>query len=147
MLNLILINVLNQCVIKVVCLFHIKFSFSIDNFFFRVVSWHRKCIYLCIRSVQSCLFVQCWPGIFIVQCQGNFCNVGAAFAATGYHQKINWFKIKIAKGWCCTDVIALGFFLCNVVWSLLGNTAQGFYLCNVVPRLLQQHRTGFFPLQ
>ena len=29
---------------------------------------------------------------------GSFlCNVGAAFAATGYYQKINWSKINIAE--------------------------------------------------
>ena len=47
-------------------------------------------------SVQSCLFGQCWPSIFLAQCRGNFCNVGAAFAATGYYQKINRSKIHIA---------------------------------------------------
>ena len=29
------------------------------------------------------------------------------------------------------DNIEQDFFLCNVVWNLLGNIAQGFYLCNV----------------
>ena len=29
---------------KFVCLFQVKFNFSIDNIFFRVVSWHQKCI-------------------------------------------------------------------------------------------------------
>ena len=36
-------------------------------------------------SVQSCLFVQCWLGIFLAQCSGNLFNVGAAFAPTGYY--------------------------------------------------------------
>ena len=97
-------------------------------------------------SVQFCLFVQCWPGIFLVQCRGNLCNVGAAFAATGYYWKINRSKIKIAEKWCSDD-IALGFFLCSVVWSLLDNIVQGFYLCNVVPRVLRQHWAGFFPVR
>ena len=48
-------------------------------------------------SVQSRLFVQCWLGIFLAQCSGNLFNVGAAFAPTGYYQKINRFKIKIPK--------------------------------------------------
>ena len=87
-------------------------------------------------SVQSCLFVKFWPEIFLVQCRENLCNVGAAFAATGYYQNINRFKIKIAKKWCYSYDIALGFFL--------GNTAQGFCLCNVVPRVLQNYWTGCF---
>ena len=33
------------------------------------------------------------------------------------------------------DKIEHDFFLCNVVWKLLGNIAQGFYLCNVGPWL------------
>ena len=92
--------------------------------------------------VQPCLFVQSGHRIFLVKCQGNLCNVGAA---TGYYQKINWSKIKFAKKWCSDD-IGLGFFLCNVVWSLLGNIAQGFYLwiCSVVPSVLIHHWTGFF---
>ena len=36
-------------------------------------------------SIHSCLFVQCCPGIFLVQCWGNLCNAGAAVAATGYY--------------------------------------------------------------
>ena len=79
---------------------------------------------------------------FFVQCRGNLFNVGAAFSANGYYQKNNRSKIKIAEIWCYSDDNALGF-LCNVVWSLLGNIAQGFYLCNVVPRILRQHWTGF----
>ena len=98
---------------------------------------------VCECSIQSCSFVQCWPGIFLVQCQENLCNVGAAFAATSYCQNINWFKIKIAKKWCYSD-IALGFFLCNIVWNFLGNIAQDFCQCNIVPRVLQQYWTGFF---
>ena len=30
--------------LKFVCLFQVKFNFFIDNIFFRVVSWHQKCI-------------------------------------------------------------------------------------------------------
>ena len=66
--------------------------------------------------------------IFLVQCRGSLCNVGA----TGYYQKVNWSKIKIAEN-CCSDDSSLSFFLCYVVWILLGNITQGFYLCNVVP--------------
>ena len=101
--------------------------------------FHRKKMFC---FVQPCLFVQSGHRIFLVKCQGNLCNVGAA---TGYYQKINWSKIKFAKKWCSDD-IGLGFFLCNVVWSLLGNIAQGFYLwiCSVVPSVLIHHWTGFF---
>ena len=72
--------------------------------------------------------------IFLVQCRENLANVGAAFAATFYHQKINRFKIKIAEGWYCWDDIALFFSLWNVVWSLLGNIAQVLY---IIPRVLR----------
>ena len=68
----------------------------------------------------------------------------AAFAATSYYQRINWFKIKITKKWCHSDNIALGFFMCNIDWSLLNNIGQGFYLHNVVPRVLRQHWRRFF---
>ena len=80
-----------------------------------------------------------------------------AFAATGYYQKINRFKIKIVEKWCHSDNVALGFFLCNVVWSPLGNITQGFGMCKVVPRVLRhywycyldplgQHCTRFLPV-
>ena len=98
-------------------------------------------------SIQSCSFVQCWHGIFLVQCQGNLCNVDVTFAANCYCQKINWFKIKIDEKWCYSDETALVFFLCNVVWSLLGNSAQGFCLSNVVPRVLLNFWTDFFHVQ
>ena len=84
---------------------------------------------------QSCLFVQCWPGIFLVQCKENLCNVGMVFAAASHYQKINWPKIKIAVKWFCSDDIENNFFLCIVVLSLKDNTRQGFYLCNIVPRV------------
>ena len=93
--------------------------------------------------VQSCLFAQCWSGIFLVQCRGNLCNFGAAVEATDYYRKTNQFKIKIAEKKRSDDIV-LGFFLCNVVWSLLDNIWQGFYLCNVVPRVLRQDWKGFF---
>ena len=97
-----------------------------------------------ICSVQSCPFVQCWPGIFLVR--ENLCNVDEAFVATGYRQNFDRFKKKIAEKWWYSD-IALGFFLCNVVWSLLGNIAQDFCQCSVVPRVLRQYWTGFFHVQ
>ena len=72
---------------------------------------------------------------------GKFVQVGAAFAAAGYYQKINRFKIKIAEKWFRSD--DMGFFLCNVVWSLLGNIAWSFCVCNVLPRVLRHYWTGF----
>ena len=50
-----------------------------------------------VCSVQSCLFVQCWAGIILVQCRENLCNVGTTFEATSYYQKINQSEIKIAE--------------------------------------------------
>ena len=125
----------------------------------------------CSCSVQSCLFVQSWPRHFLVQCQENVCNVGGAFVAADYHQKIKRFKVKIAKKWCysddigffpvqcclesleqcCTEFVPVqccqDFFMWNVFWRLLDNIAQGFYLCNVVPKVLRQHWAGFLPVQ
>ena len=57
------------------------------------------------------MFVQCWPGIILVQCQENLCNVGVSFEATGYYQKINRSKIKIAEKVCCLENNTLTFFL------------------------------------
>ena len=51
---------------------------------------------------------------------------------------------KIAERWCYSEEIALGFFLCTVFWSLLGNIKQGFCLCNVVPRVIRHYWTGVF---
>ena len=81
-----------------------------------------------------------------MQCRGNLCNVGVAFAATGYYKKINWSKIKTEK-WCCADDIALGFFLGDVVWRFLGNIARSFYPHKVFQKVLRQHWTGFFLVQ
>ena len=90
------------------------------------------------------------PGVLL-------CNVGEICAMLAWHlqqhyQKINWFKKKnkkknCQKFRCYSDDTALGFFLCNVVWSLLGNIAQGFCLCNIVPRVLQHYWTGSFHVQ
>ena len=55
------------------------------------------------------------PGFFL-------CNVGVAFAATGYYQKINQFKIKTAEKWCYSGDIALDFsyaILPGVSWTTL----------------------------
>ena len=71
-----------------------------------------------LLSVQYCLFVQCWPGSFLVQCREDLCNNNTVFAATSYYKKINQFGIKIAEKLCYSDGITLGFFLCDIVWSL-----------------------------
>ena len=72
------------------------------------------------------------PGFFL-------CNVGeiCALLAQYLQQPVTITKMVFRRH--CTGV-----FLCNVVWSLLGNNVQGFYLCNIVPRVLQQHWTAFF---
>ena len=62
-----------------------------------------------VCSVQSCLFVQCWAGIILVQCRENLCNVGTTFEATSYYQKINQSEIKIAEKGCCSEKIHLPF--------------------------------------
>ena len=101
----------------------------------------------CYCSVKSCLFAQCWPGIFLVQCWWNLCNVGAEFVAAGYYQKVNQSKINAPATiqWafpvqCCLES--------------LSQYCTGSYLCNVVPRATRQHcypksikATGFFPVQ
>ena len=82
------------------------------------------------------------PGIFL-------CIVGKIWAILVRHlqqpviiKKLTGSKWKSPK----SDVIqtTLGFFLCNVVWSLLGNIAQSFCLCNVVLRVFWHYWTGFF---
>ena len=47
-------------------------------------------------SLQYCIFVQCCPGVFLVQCQWNVKNAATAGV---YYQKIIWSKIKIARKW------------------------------------------------
>ena len=83
---------------------------SLDHvFFWSLKFFHNDGVLIKTRcSVQSCLFVQSWPRNFLVKCRENLCNAGAAFAATGYYQKINRFKIKIAEKSCYSDDI--GFF-------------------------------------
>ena len=100
-----------------------KVQYSYFHFTQVLALAHRLCFWFvfnsCLRempcSVQSCLFVQCWPVFLLVQCRENLCNFGAAFAATGYYQKFNRFKINIAEKWCYSDDIALGFILGNNV--------------------------------
>ena len=41
------------------------------------------------KIVRNSVFVKSWPHIFFAQCRRNLYNVGAAFAATSYYQKIN----------------------------------------------------------
>ena len=61
-----------------------------------------------------------------MQCRGNLSKAGAAFAATGYHQKINQFKIKIAKKACYSDCAML----CGVSWATL-QTSIKITLCMI----------------
>ena len=61
----------------------------------KLIKFNMHAQYHC--SVQACLFVRCWPRIFLVQCRLNFNNVGVAFTATRYYFKLNWSKIKITR--------------------------------------------------
>ena len=72
----------------------------------------------CYGPVQSCLFIHFCLEIFLVQCWGNLCNIGAAFAATGYYQNTNRSNIKIAKKRCC---------------SLFRRQCTKFFSCVVLP--------------
>ena len=93
--------------------------------------------YNCECSVQSCAFFQCWPGIHLVQCRGNFFNV--------QYQKINWSKTKIAEKWRCSNDNALKFLrtiLPGVFWAIHWVLAVQCY-----SRVLRQHQTGFCPMQ
>ena len=96
----------------------------------------------CECSVQSCLFVQSRPENFFCAMSGKFVQCWRGICSNRYYQNINRFKIKVAEKWCYSDDV--GFFLCNVVWSLLGNIAQSFCLYNVAPRVLWHYWTGFF---
>ena len=72
-----------------------------------------------LSSVQSCRFVQCWPGIILVQCRGSLCNVVTTFGATGYNQKINRSKIKIAEKDVAQKTIHLPF-SCRIFYGVPG---------------------------
>ena len=125
-------------------LYHFYGLFTADSLYEEVMSVR---LYDNDKAIIIIIFGQCLPGIFLAKCCRSLCNVGATYAATSYYQKIKQSRIKIAKRWCCSDNIALGFFLCNVVCSLLGNIAQRFCLFNVVPRVLQQHWQKMFHVQ
>ena len=100
-----------------------------------------------LLSVQYCLFVQCWPGSFLVQFREDLCHNNTAFAATSYYKKINQFGIKIAEKLCYSDGITLGFFPVRYCLESLGNIGQSFYLCKVVPIVLRHYWIGFFHVQ
>ena len=63
-----------------------------------------------------------------MQCRENLCNIGAAFAETGYCQNINWFKIKIAE-------------------VMLFRHYTGFFPMQCCLESFGQHSTGFLPVQ
>ena len=100
-------------------------------------------------SVQPCLFVQCQPGIFLVQYRLNLDNVGVVFAATGYYQKINPSKIKIPEKWPDVVQTALRWTFSCVMLSIATLTIHylRFFRCNIVSEVLRQHCSGFFPVQ
>ena len=93
-------------------------------------------------SGQSCLFVQCWSRVFLVQCQGNLCN--AVFAATSYYQKTNWSKMKIHAEVILLRRHWLGLFYVQCCLEPCGRHCKVFYLYNVVPRVLRQYWSEFF---
>ena len=110
--------------------------------FMRCATWKYRdwFVNFCYCSVKSCLFAQCWPDIFLVQCWWNLYNVGVVFAAAGHYQKVNQSKINAQATiqWafpvqCCLES--------------LGQYCTGFYLCNVAPRVLRQHWTEFFHVE
>ena len=136
------------------------------------VIWNKTCMRC---SIQYCLFVQFWPGVFLVQCQENLFNDGAAIGATVYYRKINRSKKKLVKSdvlfyfyifiwWIRTVLICqlsnkklfkndiifrrhcTWFFPLQCCLESLWEHCTNFYLCNVVPRVLRQHWTGFFPV-
>ena len=80
-----------------------------------------------ICSVQSCPFVQCWPGIFLLR--ENLCNVGEAFVATGYRQNFDRFKKK------------------NRRKVMVFRHCTGFFPMQCCLESLGQHCTGFLPVQ
>ena len=99
-------------------------------------------------SAQSCLFVQCWPGIFLQQCRLRLSTICVAFAATGIIKKLTGPKQKIPKRW--PDIVKTTlywiFLLCIVVLSLSRTIhCIGFFLCNIVSEVLREHCKGFFP--
>ena len=100
-------------------------------------------------SVQPCLFVQCQPGIFLVQYRLNLNNVGVVFAATDYYQKINPSKIKIPEKWPDVVQTALRWTFSCVMLSIATLTIHylRFFRCNIVSEVLRQHCSGFFPVQ
>ena len=67
-----------------------------------------------------------------MQCREILCNVGAAFAAASYYQKINRFKIKIAEKWCCSDDIR--FFPVQCYLESLGQHCTEFLLVQCCPK-------------
>ena len=80
-------------------------------------------------SVQSCLFVQSWPGVFLGQCRGNLCHVGAAVAANRLLSKNQPIQNKI-----CGKVMFRRH--CTV-----------FFLVQCCLESLEHHCTRFLPMQ
>ena len=68
---------------------------------------------------RTILSQSCWPGIILVQCRGSLCNVVTTFGATGYYQKINRSKIKIAEKDVAQKTIHLPF-SCRIFYGVPG---------------------------
>ena len=96
-----------------------------------------------------------------IAAQGFFlCNVGKIFAATGYYQRINLFKIKIAKNiiqttlhWIFSCAMLSGaswetlhrVFVCAVLSQKYYDfIEQDFFMCSVVWNLLDNTALGIY---
>ena len=82
------------------------------------------------------------PGFFLCNAgkicaiSRKFCNVGALFVATGYYQKTNRFKIKIAVKWFCSVNIDQDF-LSAILPGSSWTTLQSFLLLQCYPESIK----------
>ena len=105
--------------------------------------WSVLCNLVLLFNV-SCLFVQCWPRIFLVECQENFCNVCAVFTATGYYQKLTRPKQKLPY----SDLFRrhwLGFFSRAVSSGAFWATLQRFLSVRYCPKSIKTTLNRSFP--
>ena len=109
----------------------------------KLISFNMHVQYPC--SVESCIFVQCWPGIF-------FCAMSAKFEQKlmGHLQqpyiikKNNRSKIKIIVKWQDGVQTTLHrIFSCVMLSGALGQFCR-FFLCSIVPRVLGNITQHFF---
>ena len=88
--------------------------------------------------LQSCVFVQCWPRISLVQCQENLSNVGGICS--------NWLLSKNKNHWevtrCYSDDIRLDLLL-NLLW----HHWTVFFLTKCCLKPLRKYCIGFWSVQ